>query len=103
MTALRPEDWMRVTPLGPWCEPGGFYVDPLRPVERAVITHGHSDYARGGHGDVLATPETLAIMALRLREDESTGRRQPLPYGEAVTGGEVAGRLVPSTEGPRLN
>ena len=43
--------------------PGGFFVDPLRPVRRAVITHGHSDHARPGHRTVIATPETLAIMA----------------------------------------
>lgn len=94
--APRPEDWIRVTPLGLWCEPGGFHVDPLRAVQRAVVTHGHSDHARGGHADVLATPETLAIMALRLREDETSGRRQPLPYGETVRVGEVDVRLVPA-------
>ena len=63
-----PDTWLRVTPEGLHCLPGGFTVDPVRPVDRAVITHGHSDHARTGHGSVLATPQTLAIMALRMGE-----------------------------------
>ena len=60
--------------LGSWIEshPGGIYVrpadawiDPSQPKQRAWITHGHADHARGGHEAVLATPETLAIMACR--------------------------------------
>jgi putative mRNA 3-end processing factor len=38
-----PSTWLKVLPNGLFCEPGGFYIDPLRPVDRAVITHGHSD------------------------------------------------------------
>ena len=55
-----PERWIRVTPQGLHVVPGDFHVDPVRPVERAVITHGHADHARPGHEKVLATPETLA-------------------------------------------
>ena len=50
------------SPAGLYCPPGDFYIDPVRPVDRAVITHGHGDHARAGHGTVLATRETLAIM-----------------------------------------
>ncbi|ERM01188.1 hypothetical protein Q644_22980 [Brucella intermedia 229E] len=53
------------SPKGLYCPPGDFYIDPVRPVERALITHGHSDHARSGHTHVLATRETLDIMALR--------------------------------------
>ena len=53
---------------GLYCPPGDFYIDPVRPVARAVITHGHSDHARSGHGAVLATAETLAIMHARMGE-----------------------------------
>src|SRR3954447_25621629 len=53
-----PESWLRVTSQGLFCEPGGFFIDPVRPVGRAVITHGHADHARPGHDAVLATPET---------------------------------------------
>ena len=52
---IRAEDLLHPTPAGLYCPPGDFYVDPVRPVDRAVITHGHSDHARAGHGAVLAT------------------------------------------------
>ena len=42
-------------PEGLYCPPGDFFIDPVRPVDRALITHGHSDHARAGHGSVLAT------------------------------------------------
>nr|WP_264656855.1 ligase-associated DNA damage response exonuclease [Azospirillum canadense] len=90
-----PERWMKVCPEGLYVEPGGFYVDPLRPVERAVITHGHSDHARPGHAKVLATPGTLAIMRQRLGEGAG-GFQQALEYGEAIRIGEVTVRLAPA-------
>ncbi|WP_191085464.1 ligase-associated DNA damage response exonuclease [Roseococcus microcysteis] len=80
-----PETWLRVTEAGLYCEPGGFFVDPTRPVNRAIITHGHSDHARPGHAHVLATPETLAIMRERMGEDRAGTTQQPLGYGEALT------------------
>lgn len=55
--------------------PGDFYIDPVRPVPRALITHGHGDHARSGHGAVMATQQTLDIMAIRYGED-FTGTRQ---------------------------
>jgi putative mRNA 3-end processing factor len=42
--------------------PIGVFIDPVNPVDRAIITHGHGDHARSGHGTVLATPDTVAIM-----------------------------------------
>lgn len=80
-----PETWLRVTPDGLFCEPGGFFVDPMRAVERAVITHGHSDHARPGHAHVLATRATLAIMRARMGEDRAGQSQQALPYGEVLT------------------
>ena len=58
--------WLYPTVDGLYCEAGRFFIDPVRPVDRAVITHGHSDHARPGHGHVLATAETIAIMKARL-------------------------------------
>ena len=81
---IRPDQLLCPSPAGLYCPPGDFYIDPVRPVDRAVITHGHADHARAGHGAVLATPETLQIMAVRYGE-EFTGRREPLSYGESVT------------------
>jgi putative mRNA 3-end processing factor len=81
---MRPESLLVPTPAGLCCPEGGFHIDPLRPVARAVITHAHSDHARPGHGAVLATPETLDLMRLRLG-DGFAGATQALRYGEAVT------------------
>jgi putative mRNA 3-end processing factor len=86
---------LRNTPEGLYCPPGDFHIDPVRPVARAVITHGHSDHARSGHGAVLATPETLAIMAARYGADFAAGT-EAAPYGEKIARGEVGVRLVPA-------
>lgn len=92
---IRPQDLLRPAPAGLYCPIGDFYVDPVRPVDRAVITHGHSDHARPGHGAVLATPETLAIMAERYGPDFA-GRAQPSAYGEMTTINGVAVRFAPA-------
>ncbi len=92
---IRPQDLLCPRPEGLYCAPGDFYIDPVRPVDRAVITHGHADHARAGHGVVAATPQTLDIMACRYGE-EFTGRRQPIPYGETVATGGVDVSLVPA-------
>jgi putative mRNA 3-end processing factor len=81
---MRPEDILVPTPSGVCCRPGGFHIDPTRPVEKALITHGHSDHARAGHGAVLATQETLDIMRLRYGESFA-GRTQAIRYGETLT------------------
>src|SRR5207249_7316078 len=94
-SAARPEDWLRVTPAGLYCEPGDFYIDPTRPVARAVITHGHGDHARSGNEHVLATPETIAIMRQRYGE-LAGGSLQPAGYGELVALDGVSLRLVPA-------
>ncbi len=91
-----PETWLKVTPSGLFCEPGGFYVDPLRAVEQAVITHAHSDHARPGHQAVLATRETLAIMRTRMGEDQAGLSQQALAWGERVRVGEVDVWLEPA-------
>lgn len=62
---MRFDELLRSTPKGLYCPPADFYIDPVGPVDRALITHGHSDHARAGHNHVLATPETLDIMAIR--------------------------------------
>lgn len=91
---VKPESWLRVTPAGLWCEPADLYIDPVRPVARAVITHGHGDHARPGHGQILATMETLAIMATRF--GTSGGQTQAQPYGATLSMGEVILRLMPA-------
>jgi putative mRNA 3-end processing factor len=80
---MRPEDLLLPTPAGVCCQLGGFHIDPTRPVAKAVITHGHSDHARAGHGAVLATQETLDLMRLRYGE-AFAGSTQAIRYGESV-------------------
>jgi putative mRNA 3-end processing factor len=81
---MRPEDILVPTPVGICCKIGGFYIDPTQVVDKAVITHGHSDHARAGHGAVLATQETLDLMRLRYGENFA-GSTQAISYGERVT------------------
>jgi len=80
---MRPHELLVSTPAGLCCPPGGFHIDPPQPVERALITHAHSDHARAGHGAVLATAETLDLMRLRYGE-EFAGSAQAVRYGETV-------------------
>ncbi|ADM08463.1 hypothetical protein PB2503_01922 [Parvularcula bermudensis HTCC2503] len=92
---MTPEALLHPTPAGLYCAPGDFYIDPVAPVDRAVITHGHADHARSGHGSVIATEETLAIMAVRYGE-EFTARRTALAYGETTNVNGVGLWLAPA-------
>ena len=92
---IRPEILLCPKPQGLYCAPGDFFIDPVSPVTRAVVTHGHADHARAGHGTVIATPETLAIMAERYGQDFA-GSTQALAYGESIVRGGVEVTLVPA-------
>ena len=92
---MRPQDLLSPTPAGLCCRIGGFHIDPVRPVERAVITHGHSDHARSGHGAVLATQATLDIMRLRYG-DNFAGSTQAARYGEEIRLGDVTIKFHPA-------
>jgi putative mRNA 3-end processing factor len=89
------ETWLYPRPEGLWCEPGQFYIDPRLPVERAVITHGHADHARSGHGAVLATSETVEIMKVRYGQT-CAGRFEPTKLGEPIAINGVTVRLAPA-------
>jgi putative mRNA 3-end processing factor len=69
-------------PQGLYVEPGDFFIDPTRPVDRAVITHGHADHARPGNKHVLATQGTLAIMQTRYGSD--AGNVHALDYDTPI-------------------
>ncbi len=73
--------------------PADVWVDPGRAVDRALVTHGHADHARGGHGKVLATRETLAIMDTRYGQQAGS---QAVGLGETVRMGDVDIRFVPA-------
>lgn len=95
MNPDRFQTWLTVDRHGLYCRPGGFHVDPSGPVDRAVVTHAHSDHARPGHEHVLATKETLALMRTRL--GDGAGRsHQAAAYGETLSVGDVTLRLLPA-------
>ena len=91
-----PETWLKVLPQGLYCEPGGFFIDPLRAVEHAVVTHAHSDHARPGHRAVLASADTLALMRARLGAEGAGHSQQALGWGETVSVGDVRVWLRPA-------
>lgn len=90
-----PQTWIYPAEYGLYCAPGDFYIDPHRPVERAVVTHGHGDHARPGNDCVLATPETVEIMKVRYG-DEAGADLQALPLGENLAINDVSLRLAPA-------
>ncbi len=92
---MRPEQLLHPRPEGLYCPPGDFFIDPVRPVERALITHGHADHARAGHGRVLATRETLAVMGLRYGKEFSRETQVAVP-GETLRIGGVSVTFHPA-------
>jgi putative mRNA 3-end processing factor len=92
---IHPREWMEIRPEGLYCRAGGFFIDPIRPVPVAIVTHGHSDHARAGHGKVIATPETLAVMGCRYGED-FTPIKVGLAYGRAIHCGDARATLYPA-------
>ena len=84
--------WLQPHPEGIYVAPGDFWIDPSTPKPSALVTHGHADHARGGHGKVLATPGTLAIMGIRYGEQNG----QAAAYGESVRVGDVTATFVPA-------
>ena len=91
----RYEEILHPTPKGLYCPPGDFYIDPVRKVDRAVITHGHADHARAGHKAVMATPATLAMMQARYGKT-FTKDRQAADFGETHQINGVQVRLIPA-------
>lgn len=94
-------DLLRANENGLYCEAGDFYVDPWRPVERAVVTHAHSDHAHWGCQSYLTALPGEALLRLRLGEAAAI---QGIPYGESVEIGGVhvsfhpAGHLLGSAQ-----
>jgi len=80
------------SPQGLYCPAGAFHLDPVLPVERAVLTHAHGDHARAGSTSYLCTPESAALLRRRLAD----ARVEPLPYGERRRIGDVTVSLHPA-------
>jgi len=88
------------TAKGIYCAAGDFYIDPWRPVDRALITHGHADHARWGMGRYLATHDALPVMRHRLGDITAEGiaygeRRQ---IGDALVSFHPAGHVPGSAQ-----
>ena len=86
-------DLVIARPEGLYCQPGDFYIDPWRPVARAVITHAHADHARRGHGHYLAAAPGAGVLRARLGADLPL---QTLAYGEHITHRGVGLSLHPA-------
>ncbi|MFN8310487.1 MAG: ligase-associated DNA damage response exonuclease [Chitinophagales bacterium] len=72
---------LRITPKGIYCARGDFYIDPWAPVDKAVITHAHSDHARWGSSYYLAHHHAAPILKLRLGTFINL---ETIPYNESV-------------------
>jgi putative mRNA 3-end processing factor len=85
-------DLVIARPEGLYCPRGDFYIDPWRPVARAVITHGHADHARLGMGEYHVTRAGLPVLQWRLGEQAYTAHE----HGEAFTLGAARVSLHPA-------
>ncbi|WP_423822193.1 ligase-associated DNA damage response exonuclease [Salinisphaera sp. SPP-AMP-43] len=89
------------TEHGLYCAAGDFYIDPWRPVDRALITHAHADHARAGHGRYWAAADGEALLRHRLGSDIDC---QSVAYGESLTFGAArvsfhpAGHILGSSQ-----
>ncbi len=72
---------LQFTSSGIFCPDAGVHIDPWKPVDRAIITHAHSDHARFGNKHYLAHKDSEAILRLRLGEDISL---ETLQYSQPV-------------------
>lgn len=88
-----PKELLTLTKCGIFCEDGDFYIDPWRPVDKAVITHAHGDHARRGSKKYLASHESKLLLELRLGSDINL---QTVSYGEKITFNNVTVSLHPA-------
>jgi putative mRNA 3-end processing factor len=93
--ALAADRWIEIRPEGLYIRPADVFIDPQKPVPRAVVSHGHADHARPGHGTVWATPATIAIMQTRFGE-AAIGTPVPLPYAQLIELGDARLWLAPA-------
>jgi putative mRNA 3-end processing factor len=84
---------LQSTDAGLYCAPGDFYVDPWRPVERAIVTHAHADHACAGCGRYLASRDGLAVLKARLGDSAEIST---LAHGETIDVNGVRVSLHPA-------
>lgn len=89
------------TEAGIYCPAGDFWIDPWRPVPRALITHGHADHARAGMGRYLATEAAAPVIRHRLGADialQTTAYDAPMRIGDATVSFHPAGHVPGSAQ-----
>ncbi|MEL6519954.1 MAG: ligase-associated DNA damage response exonuclease [Pseudomonadota bacterium] len=84
------------TERGIYCAAGDFYIDPWRPVDRALITHGHSDHARWGHKSYLSSDGTAPVVRHRLGDITL----ETMPYGQEQQIGDAMVSFHPAGHVP---
>ena len=92
MYGVKPNDLVVLRPQGLYCPQGDFYIDPWRPVGRALITHAHADHARTGHQHYLAAQPAAGVLKSRLGNISL----ETLPYGEKTRCGDVSVSFHPA-------
>ena len=95
------KDMLIVTDDGLFCRAGGFHIDPWRPVERAVVTHAHSDHARWGCRRYLAPESGVRLLSTRLGPDVDVAGvpwLQPVTIGDATVSFHPAGHILGSAQ-----
>ena len=88
------------TDKGLYCSQGNFYIDPWKPVDKAVITHGHSDHARWGSKSYLCHHFTKPILQLRLGDNEyqTIGWNEPIHINGVKLSLHPAGHIIGSSQ-----
>lgn len=92
---------LKTTDRGIFCEAGDFYIDPWKPVDFAVITHGHSDHARWGSKNYLSEKSGVSILQHRLGPDariEGVGYRETLSRNGVKISLHPAGHILGSAQ-----
>ncbi len=88
-------NWLIKKKEGLYCIPGDFYIDPLYPVKKALITHAHTDHARPNNHFILGTKETIEIMKIRYAKSYCTNY-QVINYNSPLTINNIDITFVPA-------
>ena len=86
-------DLIQLTDRGLYCAPGDFYIDPWKPVHKAIVTHAHSDHAHWGNEHYIAANVGTDILRLRVGHNASIEGRE---YGEVFQMGDTKVSLHPA-------
>src|SRR5260221_13402077 len=93
-------DLLQFTDKGIYCAAGDFYIDPWKPVSRAVITHAHRDHARPGSASYLCHHFTKPLLELRLGaiQVQSVGWNEPIYLNGVKVSLHPAAHIIGSSQ-----